>query len=157
MLVIRPRTQGAGIIDVISKVANSALAKKVINSTLGKKVIQQATKENFKKAANSAIGKQLQSAVVKGVANASEKAANSASQKLGFTVKPGQVAEAAEKAINYALQNISEPEKIALEKVYASSLAVPAAGGHKRKLSTKPGRSKKRRRAKALGTGIILE
>ena len=111
-------------------------------------------KENFKKAANSAIGKQLQSAVVKGVANASEKAANSASQKLGFTVKPGQVAEAAEKAINSALQNISEPEKIALEKVYASSLA---AGGHKRKLATKPGRSKKRRRAKALGTGIILE
>ena len=94
---------------------------------------------------------------MKGVANASEKAANSASQKLGFTVKPGQVAEAAEKAINSALQNISEPEKIALEKVYASSPAVPAAGGHKRKLATKPGRSKKRRRAKALGTGIILE
>ena len=48
MLVIKPRAQGAGIVDVISRVANSAFAKKVINSAIGKKVIKKATKENFK-------------------------------------------------------------------------------------------------------------
>ena len=98
MLVIRPRTQGAGIFDVISKVANSALAKKVINSAVGKQVIKHATKENFKKAANSAIGKQLKSAVVSGIANASEKVANDAFQKLG-AVNPG-VGKVSEKVVN---------------------------------------------------------
>ena len=126
MLVIKPRTHGAGIIDIISKVANSALAKKVINSTVGKKVIQKATKDNLIKAANSAIGKQLQTAVVKGVANASEKAANSTFEKL-------------------------LPEKAALEKIFAATIPLPAPKGPKRKLSSKPGRSKKRKRAKAFG------
>ena len=53
MLVIRPRTQGAGIFDVFSKVANSAYAKKVIHSAVGKKIVEQATKENFRKVENS--------------------------------------------------------------------------------------------------------
>ena len=73
MLVIKPRAQGAGIVDIFSKVANSALAKKVINSAVGRKVIEQATKENFKKAANSAIGKQIQSSFVKRIIDASKK------------------------------------------------------------------------------------
>ena len=107
MLVIKPRAQGGGIFDVIAKATNSALAKKVItaatNSTLAKKalnsgiakkvidsgvgktVAKNITKENFIKAANSAIGKQLQKAVVTGVSNAAEKAATSGLQKLGFT------------------------------------------------------------------------
>lgn len=76
MLVIKPRAQGAGIFDVISRVENSALTKKVINSTIGRKVIEKATKENLIKAANSAIGKQIQTAVVKGVADASEKSSS---------------------------------------------------------------------------------
>ena len=114
MLVIKPRAQGGGIFDVIAKAANSALAKKVItaatNSTLAKKVVNSGiakkvidsgvgktvakniTKENFIKAANSAIGKQLQKAVVTGVSNAAEKAATTGLQKLGFpapsNVKP---------------------------------------------------------------------
>ena len=66
MLVIKPRT-GAGFFDIFSKVANSALTKKVINSAIGKKVIEKATKDNLVKAANSAVGKEIQSAVVKGV------------------------------------------------------------------------------------------
>ena len=86
MLVVKSRAHGAGIFDVIAKAANSTLAKKVINSavntatnsTLAKKVVnsgiakkvinsgvgktiaENITKENFKKAANSAIGRQLQ-------------------------------------------------------------------------------------------------
>ena len=156
MLVIKPRTHGAGIIDIISKVANSAIAKKVINSTVGKKVIQKATKDNLIKAANSAIGKQLQTAVVKGVANASEKAANSAFKKLGISSQPGLVARASEKAVNSAFEKLL-PEKAALEKIFATTIPLPAPKGHKRKLSSKPGRSKKRKRAKAFGTGIIFE
>ena len=148
MLVIKPRTQGAGLVDVISKVVNSALAKKVINSAVGKKVIEKATKENFKKAANSAIGKQLQTAVVKKVADASEKAANSAFQKLGIS-NPGVTAKTSEKVLNSTLQNLGIQEKIALDKVFNHALPNP----RKRKL---PGRKKGKKR-RAFGSGIILE
>ena len=154
MLVIKPKiTQGGGFFDVFTKVANSALTKKVINSTVGKKIIEQATKENLKKAANSAIGKQLQTAVVKGVADASEKAANSALQKIGISApKPGVVAKASEKAVHSGLQKLGlSPEKVALEK----ALATPKK--RKRKISSKPGRQKKAKRAKASGSGIIWE
>ena len=152
MLVIKPRTQGAGIFDVISKVANSALAKKVINSTIGKKVIEKATKENLVKAANSAIGKQVQTAVIKGVADASEKVANSTFQKLGLP--PGTVAKAAEKAANSTLKEFGIiPEKEVLEQVFAAT-TLPKK---RKQLSYTPGRSKKRKKAKAVGTGIILE
>ena len=53
---------------------NSGIAKKVINSGVGKTIAENITKENFKKAANSAIGRQLQKAVVTRVANTAEKA-----------------------------------------------------------------------------------
>ena len=160
MLVVRPRTQGAGIFDVFSKVANSAFAKKVISSAVGKKIIEQATKENLRKVANSAIGKQLQTAVVKGAADAAEKAANTTFQKLGISSRPGVVAKVSEKAANSALQKLGFssglPEKAVLEKVFAAT-TLPAPKGRKRKL-LKPGRrQKKRKRAKAFGTGIILE
>ena len=157
MLVIRPRTQGAGIFDVITKVANSAFAKKVINSAVGKKIIQQATKENLRKVANSTIGKQLQTAVVKGAADAAEKAANTTFQKLGISSQPGFVAKASEKAANSALQKLGLsglPEKAVLEKVFAAT-TLPA--GQKRKLLTPGRQKKKRKRAKAFGNGIILE
>ena len=157
MLVIKPKiTQGGGFFDVFTKVANSALTKKVINSTVGKKIIEQATKENLKKAANSAIGKQLQTAVVKGVADASEKAANSALQKIGISApKPGVVAKASEKAVHSGLQKLGlSPEKVALEKAF-TALATPKK--RKRKISSKPGRQKKAKRARASGSGIIWE
>ena len=158
MLVIRPRgtTQGAGIFDIISKVANSTLAKKVINSAVGKKVIEQVTKENLKKAANSAIGKQLQTAVVKGVADATEKAANATFQKIGISPQP-EVRKVSEKAVKSGLQKLglSQPalEKVALEQVFA---ATTLPKGRKRKISSKPGRSKKKKRTE-FGAGIILE
>ena len=158
MLVIKPRTQGAGFLDIFSKVANSALTKKVINSAIGKKVIEKATKDNLVKAANSAIGKELQTAVVKGVANASEKAANSAFKKLGISSppQPGFIAKTTEKAANSAFQKLGiSPEKKVLEEVFAAT-TLPT-GGRKRKLPSKPGRSKKRKRVQALGAGIILE
>ena len=160
MLVIRPRTQGAGIFDVFSKVANSALAKKVINSAVGKKVIEQATKKNLIKAANSAIGKQLQTAVIKGVADASEKAANTTLHKLGISSQPGIVAKATEKATKSGFQKLglsSQPEeKAVLKKVFAAT-TLPIPKGRKRKISTTPGRRKKFKRARAFGSGIILE
>ena len=166
MLVIRPRgTQGAGIFDVFSKVANSALLKKVINSGVGKKIVAQATKENFRKVANSAIGKQLQTAVVKGAADAAEKAANTTFQKLGISSEPGFVAKASEKAANSALQKLglttllpnssSASEKAALEKVFAAN-TLPAP--KRKRKRTKPGRRPaKRKRTTTFGSGIILE
>ena len=160
MLVIRPRTQGAGIFDVFSKVANSALLKKVINSGVGKKIVQQATKENFRKVANSAIGKQLQTAVVKGAADAAEKVANTTFQKLGISSEPGFVAKASEKAANSAIQKLglsglqnSPAEKAALEKVFAAT-TLPAPRKRKR---SKTGRRQYKRRRPTLGAGIILE
>ena len=150
MLVIKPRTQGAGIFDVISKVANSTLARKVINSAVGKKVIEKATKDNLIKAANSTIGKQLKTAVVKGVADASERAASSAFKKLGVSAPPtGLVAKTSEQALNKL--GIVAPEKKVLEKVFAAT-TLPS---RKRKLY-RPGRSKKRRKTNN-GAGIILE
>ena len=177
MLVVRPRggTQGAGIFDVFSKVANSALAKKVINSAVGKKVIQQATKANLKKAVNSALGKQLQTAVVKGVADASEKAANATLQKFGISspvIPPGFVAKTVEKAGHSGLRKLGlvvppSEEKAALDKVFAAATTlIPApkkAKTRKRKIisTSRPGRRKKTKRAKASssfsGTGIIWE
>ena len=150
MLVIKPRTEGAGFFDIFSKVANSALTKKVINSTIGKKVIEKATKDNLVKAANSAIGKEIQSAVVKGVADASERAANSAFKKLGVSAPPtGLVAKTSEQALNKL--GIAAPEKKVLEKVFAAT-TLPT---RKRKLY-RPGRSKKNRKTNN-GAGIILE
>jgi len=166
MLVIRPRgTQGAGIFDVFSKVANSALLKKVINSGVGKKIVQQATKENFRKVANSAIGKQLQTAVVKGAADAAEKAANTTFQKLGISSEPGFVAKASEKAANSALQKLgltelglpnssSASEKAALAKVFAAN-TLPAP--KRKRKRTKPGRRPAKRKRTTFGSGIILE
>ena len=148
MLVIKPRT-GAGFFDIFSKVANSAVTKKVLNSAIGKKVIEKATKENLVKAANSAIGKQIQNAVVKGVADASEKAANSAFNKLGVTnPEPGLVAKTSEQALE-KLGITALPEKQVLEKVFAASTV------RKRK-ATRPGRSKKKRK-RTFGSGIVLE
>ena len=160
MLVVRPRiAQGAGIFDVFTKVANSTLAKKVINSAVGKKIVEQATKENLKRVANSAIGKQLQTAVVKGVADATEKAANTTFQKLGVAPQPGVVGRISEKAVNSGLQKLGLsgqiPEKATLEKVFAAT-TIPTRK-RKRKNPSTPGRRKKTKRAKAVGTGIIWE
>ena len=147
MLVIKPRypPEGAGLIDVISKVANSSLAKKVINSNIGKKIVEKATKENFQKAANSAIGQQLQSSLVKGVANASEKAANTAFEKLGLEPVKG-VAKASEEAAKRVLKEIGvapteEKLKTAFKKI------------QKRKAPNSFSRKKRRK----IGTGIVLE
>ena len=176
MLVIESR--GAGIFDVISKVANSALASKVINSalankainsTIGKQVIKQATKENFKKAAESAIGKQLKTAFVNKVADASEKIAANTLQKLGIESKPGVIAKTAKKVTNSALQNTGlweEPKKkksalkkhgIILPKKKEEDIAGAAftrlgiPRKHQPELSRLPGRKRRK------GAGIILE
>ena len=120
MLVIKPRyaPKGEGLIDVISKVANSTLAKKVINSGIGKKLVEKATKDNFQKVANSAIGKQLQSSLVKGVANASEKAANAAFEKLGIEPVKG-VGKATEEVANSILKDIGvEPTEEKLKSAF---------------------------------------
>ena len=152
MLVIRPKTQGAGIFNVISKVANSALAKKVINSSVGKKVISKATKENFKKAANSALGKQLTSAVVTGVANASEKVANDTFRKLGIAqAKPGTAAKVSEKALENLgfLTPEKETEKKNLKRKRQKTKVTEIP---KKRYKLMPGRRKRK-----LGSGIILE
>ena len=164
MLVIKPKTQGAGIVDVLAKVANSALAKKVINSSISKKVLEHATKENFQKAANSAIGKQLTKAVVSGVANASEKAANSTLKHFGVTAEPGLVSNAIQQAANKELTKYYQPPpKVAISTNAKKGIAkynymrtLPSAPRKRAHSPSKPGRKKKRRRTNS-GRGIILE
>ena len=175
MLVIKPRAQGGGIFDVIAKAANSALAKKVItaatNSTLAKKalnsgiakkvidsgvgktVAKNITKENFIKAANSAIGKQLQKAVVTGVSNAAEKAATTGLQKLGFPA-PSTVKPTPDWAVSPNPQLCppqigiqSQPPNPQKSKVGSKSPRPPGI--------SEPGRKKGKRRR--IGKGIILE
>ena len=178
MLVIRSRAQGAGIFDVIVKAANSALAKKVItsavnkaansnlakkvvksgiakkviNSTVGKTIAENVTKENFKKAANSALGKQLTSAVVTGVANASEKVANDTFRKLGIAqAKPGTAAKVSEKALENLgfLTPEKETEKKNLKRKRQKTKVTEIP---KKRYKLMPGRRKRK-----LGSGIILE
>ena len=171
MLVIRSRAQGAGIFDVIAKAANSALAKKVItsavnkaansnlakkvvksgiakkviNSTVGKTIAENVTKENFKKAANSAIGKQLQKAVVTGVDNAIERATTAGLQKLGFP--------AATSELTVPL-NVESLISTGSKRPYQSKKKKLIPPGSKRKRS-EVGRIKGKRRK--IGKGIILE
>ena len=70
---------GSGIFDIaknlLQKSSSAAIAKKVINST---------TANNLKRAANSAVGKELQKHVLSGVSKASERAAESVFDKLGI-------------------------------------------------------------------------
>ena len=108
MLVIKPRAKGSGIFDIFVKAANSALAKKVItsavnkatgstvakklintgtakkflDSAVGKTLAENITKENFKKAANSALAKQLTKTVAEKVDDAFEKATKAGLEKL---------------------------------------------------------------------------
>ena len=110
---------------------------------------------------STAIGKQIQTAVVKGAAEAAEKAANSTFQKLGISTQPGFVAKATEKAANSGLQKLglsklSNPDQEVLEKVFTAS-TLPTPIGQKRKLSTPGRQKKKRKRARAFGDGVILE
>ena len=172
MLVIKSRAQGGGIFDVIAKAANSALAKKVItaatNSTLAKKVVNSGiakkvidsgvgktvakniTKENFIKAANSAIGKQLQKAVVTGVSNAAEKAATSGLQKLGFTAPstPDWAVPPNPPTLPPQLGVQSQPPNPRKSRVGSKRPRPPGTPGP-------PGRKKGKRRR--IGKGIILE
>ena len=172
MLVIKSR--GAGIFDVIAKAANSAFAKKVItsavnkasnsnlvqkvvksgipnkliNSTVGKTIAENVTKENFQKAANSAIGKQLKKAVVTGVDNAIEKATTAGLQKLNF-LPPAATSE---------LQKLIVPAESLIptgsKRPHQSKKKKLIPPGSKRKRS-EVGRIKGKRRK--IGKGIILE
>ena len=152
MLVIPPKysVHGEGLADIISKIANSGIARKVVNSSITKKVLNQATKKNLQKAANSALGKQLKSAVVSGVANASEKVADSAFKKLGISdtvLSPKTVHSTVTSATDSAFQKLGiatpEPKK-------------PESKKRKRKLKTtsKPSHTKRKR---TKGFGIVLE
>ena len=173
MLVIKSRAHGGGIFDVIAKAANSALAKKVItsavnkaaNSSLAKKVVNSGiakkvidsgvgktiakniTKENFQKAANSAIGKQLQKAVVTGVTNAAEKAVTTGLEKLRFPAPstPDWAVSPNPSTLPPQLGTQSQPRK---SKVGSKRPRPPGTPG--------PSSHKKRKRKK-IGKGIILE
>ena len=81
MLVIETKTnhKGSGLFDIakniFQKTTNSALAKKVINS---------ATTGNLKRAANSALGKEIQKGLLSGVKSATESLSQNAFEKLGI-------------------------------------------------------------------------
>ena len=71
--------KGSGLFDIaknlIQKTTNSALAKKVINS---------ATTGNLKRAANSAVGKEIQKGLLSGVKSATESVSQNEFEKLGI-------------------------------------------------------------------------
>ena len=73
--------KGRGLFDIgrkiLQKSSNSAIAKKVLNS---------ATTKNLKRAADSAIGKEIKKSVLSGVTEASKSVAEGAFQKLGLPV-----------------------------------------------------------------------
>ena len=119
MLVIKPRAKGSGIFDIFAKAANSALAKKVItsavnkatgstvakklintgtakkflDSAVGKTLTENITKENFKKAANSALAKQLKKTVAEKVDDAFKKATKAGLEKLQLKPIPEKVSK----------------------------------------------------------------
>ena len=100
---------------------------------------------NIQKAANTAIGKQLQSSLVKGIASASEKAANTAFEKLGLEPVQG-VAKATEDAAHTVLKEIGvEPTEEKLKSAFKKIQKRKAPGSFSRK---------KRRK---IGKGIVLE
>ena len=78
MLNIEPKyIVGSGIFDIARKLTNSTAVKKIINST---------AKKNWKRAANSVIGKEIKKSVLSGVSEASKNAAaEEAFQQLGVS------------------------------------------------------------------------
>ena len=176
MLVIKSRAHGAGIFNVIAKAANSALAKKVItsavnkavnsnlakkvvksgiakrviNSTVGKTIAENVTKENFKKAANSAIGKQLQKAVVTGVDNAIERATTAGLQKLGFSA-PAATSELRKLTVP---SNVESLIPTGSKRPYQSKKKRLIPPGSKRPIS---GVGCIKGKSRKIGKGIILE
>ena len=77
MLNIEPKyIVGSGIFDIARKLTNSTAVKKIINST---------AKKNWKRAANSVIGKEIKKSVLSGVSEASKNAAEGAFQQLGIS------------------------------------------------------------------------
>ena len=123
-----------------------------MNSAVAKKIAENLTEENFKKAANSAIGKQLEKAIETKVANASEKAL----QKLKIPT-----AQIFPKEIG-SKRKLEFPENFTLTpKKIPDSFPknFPKKIGHKRKILAvvpKVGSRKKGKRRK-IGRGIILE
>ena len=153
MLVIKPKYshRGEGLADIISKIANAGIVKKVTGSVIAKKVLDKATKKNFQKAANSALGKQLKSAVISGVANASEKAADTTLKKLGISdsvLSPKTVSSTVTSVADSAFQKLGVSAPTPPEKK-------KTGGKRKAPKTTKPFIHKKRR--KKGGTGIVLE
>ena len=60
------------------------LIKRTANSTLAKKIINSSTTQGLKRAANSSVGKQLQSHLLQGAQNATQNALESGYSKLGL-------------------------------------------------------------------------
>ncbi len=82
MLVVESKNiikKGAGLFDIaksiLGKASKSAIADKVINT---------ATTANLKRAANSALGKELQKSVLSGVTSATQSATQNAFERLGI-------------------------------------------------------------------------
>ena len=116
------------------------------------------TEENFKKAANSAIGKKLEKVIENKVANASEKAATSLMQKLKIPLKenfPKKISE------NFSNSSKIENKKIGSKRKleFPENFTLAPKVNRKRKILAvvpKVGSRKKGKRRK-IGRGIILE
>ena len=157
----------SGIYDVIVRAANSALAKKVINSAVdkaatstiakniinsgvtkkvldsavGKTIAENITRENFKKAAHSAIGNQLAKVVAEKVDDAFEKAkAKAGLQKLRIPTSQ-----------NTALAPSEIPNTALVPSEIPNTPLIPSGTKRSSSLSRKKGKRRK------TGNGIIFE
>ena len=71
--------KGSGVFDIAKNIF-----QKTSNSALAKKVISSATTGNLKRAANSALGKEIQKGLLSGVKSATESASQNVFEKLGI-------------------------------------------------------------------------
>ena len=74
--------KGGGIFDIAKKIM-----EKTASSNIGKKVLSGATTKNLKRAANSAIGKEITKQVLSGVAQGTQNATESLFSQLGVPKK----------------------------------------------------------------------
>ena len=72
---------GSGLFDIAKNIF-----QKTANSSLGKKVISSATKENFKKVADSALAQEVKKSLLSGVNEATKNIVTDSAKRLGLPV-----------------------------------------------------------------------
>ena len=73
--------EGSGVFDIAK-----SIFQKTANTSLGKKLVSSATKENLKKAANSALGQEVKNSLLAGVTEATKNIVTDSAERIGLPV-----------------------------------------------------------------------